>query len=95
MVAYTGIHPFVVTLAMQSFCRGTAYLVANGSPVTAYGNDGFAKIGQGSLGPVPLPVVYMIIFLILDYFFLNKTQTGRHIYAVGGNEVPLVSPVLM
>lgn len=87
IVAYTGIHPFVVTLAMQSFCRGTAYLVANGSPVTAYGNDGFAKIGQGSLGPVPLPVVYMIIFLILDYFFLNKTQTGRHIYAVGGNEV--------
>ena len=46
IVAYTGIHPFVVTLAMQSFCRGTAYLVANGSPVTAYGNDGFAKIGQ-------------------------------------------------
>ena len=34
IVAYTGIHPFVVTLAMQSFCRGTAYLVANGSPVT-------------------------------------------------------------
>ena len=34
IIAYTGIHPFVVTLAMQSFCRGTAYLVANGSPVT-------------------------------------------------------------
>lgn len=86
IVAYTGIHPFVVTLAMQSICRGTAYLVANGSPVTAYGNNVFASIGQGSLGPVPLPVVYMIIFLILDYLFLNKTQTGRHIYAVGGNE---------
>ena len=87
IVAYTGIHPFVVTLAMQSICRGTAYLVANGSPVTAYGNDAFAAIGQGSLGPIPLPVVYMIIFLILDFLFLNKTQTGRHIYAVGGNEV--------
>lgn len=87
IVAYTGIHPFVVTLAMQSICRGVAYLVANGSPVTAYGNDVFAAIGQGSLGPVPLPVVYMIIFLIMDYFFLNKTRTGRHIYAVGGNEV--------
>ena len=87
IVAYTGIHPFVVTLAMQSICRGTAYLVANGSPVTAYGQDAFAEIGQGSSGPVPLPVVYMIIFLILDYFFLNKTKTGRHIYAVGGNEV--------
>ncbi|MDO5135625.1 MAG: ABC transporter permease [Eubacteriales bacterium] len=86
IVAYTGIHPFVVTLAMQSICRGAAYLIANGSPVTAYGRDSFAKIGQGSLGPVPLPVVYMTIFLIMDYFFLNKTQTGRHIYAVGGNE---------
>lgn len=86
IVAYTGIHPFVVTLAMQSICRGTAYLVANGSPVTAYGNDMFAAIGQGSLGPIPLPVVYMIIFLICDFFFLNKTKTGRHIYAVGGNE---------
>jgi ribose transport system permease protein len=87
IVAYTGIHPFVVTLAMQSICRGVAYLVANGSPVTAYGNNAFAAIGQGSLGPVPLPVVYMIVFLVLAYFFLNKTKTGRHIYAVGGNEV--------
>ncbi|WP_283682126.1 ABC transporter permease [Parablautia sp. Marseille-Q6255] len=87
IVAYTGIHPFVVTLAMQSICRGTAYLVANGSPVTAYGNDAFAVIGQGSLGPVPLPVIYMIIFLVLDFLFLNKTKTGRYIYAVGGNEV--------
>lgn len=87
IIAYSGIHPFVVTLAMQSICRGVAYLVANGSPVTAYGQDAFAKIGQGSLGPVPLPVVYMVIFLIMDYFFLNKTTTGRHIYAVGGNEV--------
>ena len=61
--------------------------MANGSPVTAYGQDAFAVIGQGSLGPVPLPVVYMLIFLVIDYFFLNKTQTGRHIYAVGGNEL--------
>lgn len=87
IVAFTGIHPFVVTLAMQSICRGVAYLVANGSPVTAYGEDVFAAIGQGSIGPVPLPVVYMLIFLVLDYFFLNKTKTGRYIYAVGGNEV--------
>lgn len=87
IVSYTGIHPFVVTLAMQSICRGAAYLVADGSPVTAYGNEVFAAIGQGALGPIPLPVIYMIIFLILDYLFLNKTQTGRHIYAVGGNEV--------
>ena len=85
IITYTGIHPFVVTLAMQSICRGTAYLLANGSPVTTQ-NRSFGAFGTSSLGPIPLPVVYMTIFLILDFFLLNKTRTGRHIYAVGGNE---------
>lgn len=85
VVAYTGIHPFVVTLAMQSICRGAAYLLANGSPVTTT-NRSFTALGTGYLGPIPLPVVYMVIFLVIDYFLLNKTKTGRHIYAVGGNE---------
>lgn len=85
VVAYTGIHPFVVTLAMQSICRGSAYLLANGSPITTT-NRSFTAMGTGYLGPIPLPVVYMAIFLILDFLLLNKTKTGRHIYAVGGNE---------
>ena len=85
VVAYTGIHPFVVTLAMQSICRGSAYLLANGSPITTT-NRSFTAMGTGYLGPIPLPVVYMAIFLILDFLLLNKAKTGRHIYAVGGNE---------
>ena len=85
VVTYTGIHPFVVTLAMQSICRGAACLLANGSPVTTT-NRSFGSFGTGSLGPIPYPVIYMAIFLVLDYFLLNKTRTGRHIYAVGGNE---------
>ena len=86
IITYTGIHPFVVTLAMQSVCRGAAYLIANGSPVTTK-NTNFSAFGTGSLGVVPYPVIYMIIFLIMDYFLLNKLRTGRHIYAVGGNEL--------
>ena len=85
VVAYTGIHPFVVTLAMQSICRGSAYLLANGSPITTT-NRSFTAMGTGYLGPIPLPVIYMAIFLLLDFILLNKTKTGRHIYAVGGNE---------
>lgn len=85
VIAYTGIHPFVVTLAMQSICRGSAYLLANGSPVSTT-NRAFGVIGTGSLFSIPLPVIYMVILLIIAYFLLNKTCTGRHIYAVGGNE---------
>lgn len=85
IITYTGIHPFVVTLAMQSICRGTAYLIANGSPVTTTSHT-FGSFGTGYFETIPLPVVYMVIFLILDFFLLNKMKFGRHTYAVGGNE---------
>jgi ribose transport system permease protein len=86
IIAYSGIHPFVVTLAMMSICRGGAYLIADGKPV-ALMNDSFTELGNGYLGPVPLPVVYTLVFMFLAYLLLNKTRIGRHIYAVGGNNI--------
>lgn len=87
IIAYSGIHPFIVTLAMQNICRGAAYLIAGGQPITLYGRDDFSSIGNGlTFGKIPNPVIYMAIALLLLYLFLNKTRFGRHIYAVGGNE---------
>lgn len=86
IIAYTGIHPFVVTLAMQSILRGAAYLIANGQPVPLYANEQFPLIGTGLLFEVvPYPIIYMLIFFFLQYMLLNKTKMGRYIYAVGGN----------
>jgi ribose transport system permease protein len=86
IIANSGIHPFVVTLAMQSILRGAAYLIANGQPVPLYVNDVFPKIGTGlAFGVVPYPIIYMLIFFFLQYLLLNKTKMGRYIYAVGGN----------
>ena len=84
IIAYTGIHPFVVTLAMQSICRGAAYLAAGGKPVTVR-SEAFTTLGNGYLGPIPLPVIYMLVLFFLLYLLLNKTRLGRHIYALGGN----------
>jgi ribose transport system permease protein len=86
IIAYSGIHPFVVTLAMMSICRGGAYLVADGRPIPLR-NDSFTFLGNGYLGPIPLPVVYTLLFVFLTYLLLNRTRIGRHIYAVGGNPV--------
>lgn len=87
IIAYAGIHPFVVTLAMQSILRGSAYLIANGQPVPLYTNETFPKIGTGlAFGFIPYPIIYMLIFFFLQYMLLNKTKLGRYIYAVGGNE---------
>jgi ribose transport system permease protein len=85
IIAYSGIHPFVVTLAMQSILRGAAYLLADGQPVPLYKNTVFPLIGTGSLGIIPYPIIYMLICFFLLYILLNKTKMGRYIYAVGGN----------
>lgn len=84
IIAYTKMPPFVVTLAMQNICRGSAYLVADGKPVRLP-NEEFEQIGIGYLGPVPYPVIYTLILFIITFYILNKTRLGRHIYAVGGN----------
>lgn len=84
IIAYTGMPPFIVTLAMQNICRGAAYLVANGQPIRIK-LDTFEKIGTGYVGIIPLPVIYTFIFMVLTFFILNKTRLGRQIYAVGGN----------
>lgn len=86
IIAYSGIHPFVVTLAMQSILRGAAYLIADGQPVPLYANTVFPKIGTGlAFDVVPFPIIYMLFFFFLQYMLLNKTKMGRYIYAVGGN----------
>jgi len=84
MIAHTGIPPFIVTLAMLNIARGAAYVYTGGQPIRVM-KDSFNVIGAGYLGPIPLPVIYSFIFLLLTSIILNKTKLGRHIYAVGGN----------
>ena len=86
IIAYSGIHPFVVTLAMQSILRGIAYLLANAQPVPLYVNEVFPNIGIARVMGIPLPIIYLIILFVIQWLLLAKTKTGRYIYAVGGNE---------
>ena len=85
IVTKTGIAPFVVTLRVQQIFRGFAMLLANGAPIRIR-DQGFINIGTTYIGPVAFPVIYMIIIMALCYVVLNKTQFGRHIYALGGNK---------
>lgn len=85
MIATTTIPPFIVTLAMMQIARGAAYIYSNGQPIRAMIPD-YQAIGTGYLGPIPLPVIYMLVFLVICVILLNKTRFGRHVYAVGGND---------
>lgn len=85
VIAKTTIPPFIVTLAMMQIARGAAYIYSNGQPIRAMIPD-YQIIGTGYLGPIPYPVIYMTVFLIICIVLLSKTRFGRHVYAVGGND---------
>ena len=48
--------------------------------------DVFRWFGQGYIGPIPVPIVVMIIVALIGNFVLVKTYFGRHTFALGGNE---------
>ena len=72
IVIKTGIFPMIGTLAMQIILQGIAYLVCGGMPVSGLPN--VAKvIGQGYVGPVPIPALLFVIVIIVASVVLNRT----------------------
>ncbi|MCC2592924.1 ABC transporter permease [Tessaracoccus sp. OS52] len=84
LVAYLGLSAFIATLATMTSFSGLALLVSNGSTVFGL-PEGFVAIGQGRLGPIPMPVVIAVVLAALVWFVLARTVLGRQWYAVGGN----------
>ena len=76
--------PFIATLGTMSIGRGLAYAITEGYTVPV--PPLFARLGQGYLGPIPYPVIDMIVITIIFAIFLGRTVLGRRIYALGGNE---------
>jgi ribose transport system permease protein len=84
VISRGGLPPFIVTLAMLSMARGLAYVFTDGRP-TRFDDPAFSFIGNGYLGPVPVPVFITILWFALCWVLLNRTRFGRHVYAIGGN----------
>lgn len=76
--------PFIATLAMLTMARGVALLFTKGQNILQLGD--FVVFGQGSLGIVPIPIIFLVVIAILTWYILKHTRLGRSLYAVGGNE---------
>ena len=85
IIANIQMPPLIVTLAMMIIIEGLAYLICKGLPIYGFPSS-FAVIGQGYVGPIPIPVIIMVVVMAIGSFILNKTYFGRYFYAVGGNE---------
>jgi ribose transport system permease protein len=85
------VNAFITTLGMMSIARGFTYLLATGVQGTVASNIPMRNasvnfIGDGYIGPVPFPILEMLVLVAVASWFLKNTVLGRQIYAVGSND---------
>ncbi len=84
VVTRFGVQPFIVTMALMTVWRGTAFVVTGGRPVWEL-PDSFAVLGAARPLGVPLPTWCMLAVFAAAHVVLRHVRFGRHVIAVGGN----------
>ncbi len=86
LVAWGRMPAIIVTLATMGMARGLGLIYSGGYPIS--GLPGWiAWFGVGRIGTVPVPVIFMIVIYAVAWVLLQRTPLGRHVYALGGNEL--------
>ncbi len=78
------IHPLIITLGTATIYKGLGYIAAGGKNIIGL-PESFKVLGQGYIGPVPIPVLIMIAVALIGNFVLTRTYFGRYVFAMGGN----------
>ena len=88
IIVYGRINPIVATLGGLALYKGVAQVLTNGSAVGFVAANGFYKaIGRGVFLGVPIAAWIFVVVAALFWVFLNRTDMGRNVYAVGGNDM--------
>jgi len=83
LIAKRNIPPFVATLGMLIFVEGIRFAYTKG--IISGRPAPFVRQLAAIVGPIPIPVVIMVILAIIVGVVLKKTPFGRQLYATGGN----------
>lgn len=98
LVAKGRMPAMIATLAVQTACRsiinhfgqGGPFSVANGIATEPY-YEAFREVANGAItvfgNRVQYPMIVFIAMALLFGLIMQRTKLGKHIYAVGSNEV--------
>jgi ribose transport system permease protein len=85
LVTFGRLPPFIATLGMMSVARGAALMLAEGRPISGFGEE-FRILATGRVLMVPAPAIIAAGIYAVAHFVLANTVFGRAAYAIGGNE---------
>jgi ribose transport system permease protein len=78
------IPPLIVTLCTGFIFQGVALAFHKTSG--GYIPEAVRDVLTASWGPLSVPLLIFLVFVVLGLYTLNKTRYGRYVYALGGNE---------
>ncbi|ADD44298.1 ABC transporter permease [Stackebrandtia nassauensis] len=86
------VNAFIATLGVGLIIKGFLDTVYAGPAGKV--SDSFESFGYTRIGPLPLSTLLMLVTAAAGVWFLARSRTGHHIYAVGGDrEVARLSGV--
>ncbi|MEG1358725.1 MAG: ABC transporter permease [Clostridia bacterium] len=98
LVAKGRMPAMIATLAVQTSCRAIINHFGQGGPFSVAGGMStepyyvaFRQVANGAVNvfgfKVPYPMIIFIAMALLFGLIMQRTRLGKHIYAVGSNEV--------
>jgi ribose/xylose/arabinose/galactoside ABC-type transport system permease subunit len=85
LVTKLKIPAFIATLGMILLVQGVRFLYTQGAPKGSI-PDSLRFWGRGSVGTIPTAIIVWAVIVIIAVIVLDRTNFGRRIYAVGGNQ---------
>ena len=87
LVTRFSVTPFIATLGTWFIFKGLAKAITANNEIKAGLPKSFDFLGQGQIGPIPMPVICLIIIVAIFLFVERKTLLGKYSMAIGGNPV--------
>lgn len=84
LIARIGVTPILATLGTLTAFNGLAIALTDGQSITGL-PESFILLGQGSIGPVPIPFLILLVCAVLVAFYVNRTGIGLSSVLVGSN----------
>ncbi|MCK9171134.1 MAG: ABC transporter permease [Treponema sp.] len=84
LTVFGKIPSFIVTLASMWIIRGIALVWTSGRAVSGL-PKGFAFLGAGHIGIIPVSTILCLLLILIAFFILHQTRHGVYFRAIGSN----------
>jgi ribose transport system permease protein len=84
LIVRAGIDSFIATLGVSSVLLALTTWISGGQQILNLGVN-YQNLGTNELFGITYPVYFMILVALLVWYVLERTPTGRRVYATGGS----------